>query len=341
MSRTRAAVSIKDVAAAAGVSTATVSRVLSPTRPDIPIRPSTRERVENAIEELGYRPNDLARALLQQRSSAIGLVLPDISNPYYPPLVRAVEDVASRHGYRVVLCNTDRQQEKAAAYLEVLVKTRVDGIVIAGGGTDLPPETLVLRTYQTKIVTVGRHETDHPSVRIDNRAAQRSATEHLTALGHRCIGYIGGPADSRTAQDRLAGHRDALRDAGIEPDGEMVSQGGFDEAGGYQAARELLRRDDRPTALLCANDRAAFGAYAALVDAGLSVPRDMSVIGFDDVPMATYVRPTLTTVSVPTYELGAHATDILLAAIDGEERPAPVVLPTTLQIRDSVAAPPS
>jgi DNA-binding LacI/PurR family transcriptional regulator len=339
VARTRATVSIKDVAVAAGVSTATVSRVLSRTSAETPIRPATRERVEHAIEELGYRPNDLARALLQHRSSAIGLVLPDISNPYYPPLVRAVEDVASRHGYRVVLCNTDREQEKAAAYLEVLVKTRVDGIVIAGGGTVLPPESLVLRTYQTKIVTVGRHETDHPSVRIDNHAAQRSATEHLTALGHRRIGYIGGPADSRTAQDRLAGHGDALRDAGIEADGELVVHGGFDEAGGHRAAQALLRLDERPTALLCANDRAAFGAYAALVDAGLSVPRDMSVIGFDDVPMASYVRPTLTTVSVPTYDLGSHATDILLAAIDGHERPRPVVLPTTLRVRDSVAAP--
>lgn len=339
MSRTRAAVSIKDVAAAAGVSTATVSRVLSPANPDTPIRPSTRERVEHAIAELGYRPNDLARALLQQRSSAIGLVLPDIANPYYPPLVRAVEDVASRHGYRVVLCNTDRQQEKAAAYLEVLVKTRVDGIVIAGGGTALPPESLVLRTYQTKIVTVGRHESDHPSVRVDNRAAQRSATEHLTGLGHRRIGYVGGPLDSRTAQDRLEGHADALRDAGIPADGELVAHAGFDEAGGYQAARGLLRLDERPTALVCANDRAAFGAYAALVDAGLSIPGDMSVIGFDDVPMASYVRPTLTTVSVPTYDLGAHATDILLAAIDGQERPAPVILPTTLRIRASAGAP--
>jgi hypothetical protein len=155
MPRAKGTVSIRDVAAAAGVSVATVSRVLSPATADVPMRKETRDKVERAIDELGYRPNDLARALLHQRSSAIGLVVPDISNPYYPPLVRGVEDVASSHGYRVVLCNTDRDPAKISGYLDTLIKSRVDGIVVAGGGwADLPDRTAVLGTYRTGLVAV-------------------------------------------------------------------------------------------------------------------------------------------------------------------------------------------
>lgn len=339
MSRQKGSVSIKDVAAAAGVSTATVSRVLSPGEVGAPVRPQTRVRVEKAIDELGYRPNDLARALLQQRTSTIGLVLPDIANPYYPPLVRAVEDGAARHGYRVVLCNTDRDQAKAAAYLDVLVKTRVDGIIIAGGATDLPADS-VLQAYRTKIVTVGPHGTGHPSVGVDNRRAQSSATAHAVELGHRHIGYVQGPPDSRTAQDRLAGHHDALRAGGLEDSsGDAVVVGGFDEESGFRAAIELVARRPCPTAIVCANDRVAFGVYAALADAGLAVPRDVSVVGFDDAPMAAYLRPTLTTVSVPTFDLGRRAIDLLLSTLDGNDAGDPELLPTRLMVRESSGPP--
>jgi LacI family transcriptional regulator len=344
MSRSKATVSIRDVAAAAGVSIATVSRVLSPESPQISMRQETRERVEKAIAELGYRPNDLARALLHQRTATVGLVLPDISNPYYPPLVRGVEDVASAHGYRVVLCNTDRNPDKLAAYLETLVKTRVDGIVIAGGylAADLGSLTL-LRTYRTKLVAVGRHELEHPSVRIDNVAATRRATEYLIGLGHREIAFLGGPEGSTTAQDRRAGYRAAMAAAGLVEPAGGVQDGEFDERSGYEHAGALLGSARRPTAFLCANDRIAFGAYAALADAGLSVPRDASVVGFDDVPMASFVRPTLTTVAVPTYEIGQEAMRLLLAAFDeaADAEPAtdPVLLPTRLVERASVAPP--
>lgn len=341
MSRHKGTVSIKDVAEAAGVSTATVSRVLSPASADVPVRPQTRSRVEKAIDELGYRPNDLARALLQQRTSTIGLVLPDIANPYYPPLVRAVEDGAAQHGYRVVLCNTDRDPAKTEAYLDVLVKTRVEGIIIAGGATDLPADS-VLRAYRTKIVTVGPHDAEHPSVGVDNREAQRSATVHAVDLGHRLVGYIQGPESSRTAQDRLAGHTDALRAAGLDGDSaRFVVAGGFDEQAGYEAARKLAARTPRPTAIVCANDRVAFGTYAALADAELRIPEDVTVIGFDDVPIAGFVRPTLTTVSVPTYDLGQRAIDLLLATLDGAQQSSPELLPTVLRVRGSSTPPTS
>jgi LacI family transcriptional regulator len=341
MSRSKGAVSIRDVAAAAGVSVATVSRVLSPASATVPIRKETRDRVQRAIDELGYLPNDLARALLHHRTSAIGLVVPDISNPYYPPLVRGVEDVASSKGYRVVLCNTDRNPEKISGYLDTLVKTRVDGIVVAGGGwADVPDHTAVLGTYRTRLVAVGRHDTAHPSVRIDNVAASRGAAEHLLGLGHRRIAFLGGPASSTTVQDRASGYREALEAAGVAGSEELVGYGEFTEESGYAMTQELLGRDRAPTALLCANDRIALGAYAAAADAGRSVPGELSVVGFDDTPIARYVRPTLTTVAIPTYEMGRVAMRLLLAQLEGSSAPELETMPTRLVVRDS-AAPPS
>jgi LacI family transcriptional regulator len=327
MSRTKGAVSIRDVAAAAGVSVATVSRVLSPASAAVPMRKETRGKVERAIEELGYRPNDLARALLQNRTAAIGLVLPDISNPYYPPLVRGVEDVASSHGYRVVLCNTDRDPDKLTGYLDTLIKTRVDGIVVAGGGwTDAPDRTAVLGTYRTGLVAVGRHLTAHPSVRIDNVAASRSAAGHLIGLGHRRLTFLGGPESSTTVQDRAQGFRDALTASALDGLAPAVRFGSFTEESGYALAREVLGSSRPPTALLCA-------------DTAHRIPDDVSVVGFDDTPIARYVRPTLTTVSIPTYEMGSAAVRLLLAQLAGEDAPAVETMPTRLVLRDSSAAP--
>jgi DNA-binding LacI/PurR family transcriptional regulator len=338
MPRSKAAVSIRDVAAAAGVSVATVSRVLSPASAAVPMRKETRDRVERAIDQLGYRPNDLARALLQQRSSAIGLVVPDISNSYYPPLVRGVEDAASSHGYRVVLCNTDRDPAKISGYLDTLIKTRVDGIVVAGGGwADAPDRTAVLGTYRTGLVAVGRHLTAHPSVRVDNVAASREAAEHLIGVGHRRVAFLGGPASSTTVQDRAQGYRDALKVAGLGA--PVVRYGDFTEESGYAATREILAAVPPPTALLCANDRIALGAYAATADAGRRVPEDVSVVGFDDTPIARYVRPTLTTVAIPTYEMGRAAMRLLLAQLGGSASPQLETMPTRLVVRDSVAPP--
>jgi DNA-binding LacI/PurR family transcriptional regulator len=340
MARSKGAVSIRDVAAAAGVSVATVSRVLSPATAAVPMRKETRDKVERAIDELGYRPNDLARALLHQRSSAIGLVVPDISNPYYPPLVRGVEDVASSHGYRVVLCNTDRDPAKISGYLDTLIKSRVDGIVVAGGGwADVPERTAVLGTYRTGLVAVGRHDTAHPSVRIDNVAASREATEHLLGLGHSRIAFLGGPASSTTVQDRAQGYRDALKVAGRPGAATAIRHGDFTEESGYAMTRELLRLGRPPTALLCANDRIALGAYAAAADTARRVPDDVSVVGFDDTPIARYVRPTLTTIAIPTYEMGSAAMRLLLAQFEGNTPAGLQTLPTHLVVRDSTAPP--
>ncbi|MBB4934928.1 LacI family transcriptional regulator [Lipingzhangella halophila] len=334
---------IRDVAAAAGVSVATVSRVLSPKPGSQTVRPETRQRVLEVVDRVGYRPNDLARALLQDRTATVGLVLPDISNPYYPPLVRGVEDAASTLGYRVMLCNTDRDEEKTATYVDTLIKTRVDGIIIAGGSTTMPMLRDVFEPYRTKVVVVGRHELEYPSIQVDNVAAMGEVIGYLTGLGHRRIGFIAGPASSITVQDRVEGYRAALRAAGIGYNEDLVREGDLQEQSGYDVAGELAAQPTRPTALVAANDRMAVGAMAALTDAGLRVPADVSLVGFDDVSLASYIRPALTTVSVPTYDMGGAAMELLAREFEeggGTPEPGARVLSTTLMVRESCAAPP-
>lgn len=333
---------IRDVAAAAGVSAATVSRVLNPAAD--PVRPETRQKVIETIERLGYRPNDLARALLHRRTNVVGLVVPDITNPYYPNLVRGAEDAASAAGYRVVLCNTDRDVEKTNAYLDTLVKSRADGIVVAGGGADHTVSPQLFEPYGTRIVLVGRHDLPYPSVQVDNVGAAREATDHLIALGHRRIAFVAGPLVSHTVQDRLAGYRAALRDAGLPVDDRLVREGDFQEASGYAAGSALIAEgtgpEQVPSAIVAANDRMALGAMAALADRGLRVPEDVSVVGFDDVSIASYVRPALTTVAIPSYRIGHAAMTMLVEAEDPPMDGQPQLLPTTLILRDTCAPPP-
>lgn len=337
------------MAAAAGVSVATVSRVLNSDAGSVQIRPETRQRVLETSEELGYRPNDLARALLQQRSSVIGLVIPDISNPYYPGLVRGVEDIASTAGYRIVLCNTDRATQKVNGYLDILVSSRVDGVIIAGGGTETVIDTRVLRQYQTKIVLVGRHGLPHPSVQIDNVAAAEQVTDHLLDLGHRRIAFITGPRSSYTVQDRFDGFNGALSARGVNLDSDLIFESGFDEESGYQGAHALVRHSQRPTAIVAANDRIALGVLASLSDDGVEVPAQMSVTGFDDVSFSSYLRPRLTTVSIPTYDMGACAAELLLDQLRGPSAEDSkddaldnvVLLPTELVVRGSSGSCPS
>lgn len=308
------------------------------------MKPETREKVLRSSAELGYRPNDLARALRHHRTAVIGLVVPDISNPYYPGLVRGVEDCASAAGNRVVLCNTDRDPDKTAAYLDALVKSRVDGVIIAGGAADTSINARAFQQYRTKAVVVGRHKLAYPSVQIDNVAAAEETTKYLLDLGHERLVFLGGPLSSHTVQDRLTGFRTAVSARGLPVSERLVVPGELDEESGYQGTHEVTRRRPRPTAILAANDRVAVGVLAALSDLDLAVPAQVSVVGFDDISISSYLRPRLTTVAIPTYEIGAAAADLLLSQFD-ESIPAPaddyrVLLPTKLVVRDSAAAPP-
>jgi DNA-binding LacI/PurR family transcriptional regulator len=331
-------ITIRDVAAAAGVSVATVSRVANGATNEYPIRPQTRERVLAAIAALGYRPNDNARGLLSKKSGLIGLVVPDISNPYYPEVSRGIEDIANAHGYKLMFCSTDRLADRASAYIEALLFKRVDGLVIVGGGDEIQLSAATVATYDTKVVFIGRPSASFSTVRIDNIGAAKDATEHLLSLGHTRVGFISATASSNTVPERRRGYREALEARGIAFDTDLVADGDFTEAGGYAAARRLLEVPNRPSGIFAANDRMALGAMAAVSDLGLRVPEDVAIVGFDDVPMSGYLRPSLTTVSVAAQELGTRAMEVLLKDINGQAALRRVRVKTRLVVRDSCGA---
>lgn len=331
-------ITIRDVAAAAGVSVATVSRVANAASNAYPVRAETRQRVLDAISALGYRPNDNARGLLRKKSGLIGVVVPDISNAYYPEVSRGVEDVANAQGYTIMVCSTDRLPGRAAAYIDALLLRRVDGLVIVGGGDEirLPPATFA--TYDTKVVLIGKSSSSFCTVRIDNVGAARDAARHLIQLGHERIAFITASMSSNTAPERARGYRAALHAAGLRYDRSLVADGDFTEAGAYAAVTRLLRLPLRPTAVLAANDRMALGSMAAAADLGFHVPNEVAVVGFDDVPMSAYLRPALTTVSVSAHELGERAMGLLLDGIGGGKVLRHLRVKTQLVVRDSCGA---
>lgn len=332
------AVTIQDVAAMAQVSISTVSRVINDT--GYPVRHETRQRVLEAIEALGFRPSPLARGLLGKSTQTIGLIIPDISNPYYPLLSRGVEDVASEHGYAVMFCNTDRSVAKVRRYLEVLREKQADGVIFAGGGLEGEGGSALPEEMAGRVVLVGRHPWPFPSVQVDNVGAAFEATSHLIGLGHRRIAFIGGPSSLTTVRDRLKGYRQAMMELGSGVEESLVREGDFHFDSGYQAAVYLLSGAvERSTAIFASNDRMALGAMAAAIDLGVKVPDQLSIVGFDDTPTARYVRPALTTVSLPSYEMGTSAARLLFKLMAGEVTQETVWLPTNLVIRQSTARP--
>lgn len=306
---------IRDVARLAGVGQATVSRVLNGN----PARPETRERVLKAAAELGFVPNQLARGLVARSTRTIGLVIPDITNPFFPAVTRGVEDGASSGGYSVFLCNTDNDPAMEDLDVRRLCEHRVDGIIFVGT-TDRRDLLESLLTQGIPVVLTDRpvEDLDADSVLVDNTAGARAACRHLIGLGHRRIGLVAGTSRTRTGQDRVAGYQDALREAGIPIDPSLIEQGNYTMESGRRAAQILFGRFPRPTAIFAANDVMAIGVMQAAEEAGLTVPDDLSVVGFDDIEFASMVRPALTTVRQPAYEMGRVAMTMLHERICGE-----------------------
>lgn len=330
--RRRRRATIHDVARYAGVSPATVSRVLN--HSSHPVSEQGRRCVLAAARKLAYIPNLLARSLLTQETAAIGVLIPDVSNPYYAEVLRGIEDAVVPAGRTVILCNTDRQPEKQRLYLRALMERRVDGIIVAGGTFGRADTAITGR--HLPVVIIGRHRARLPSVRIDNVAAAVMATAHLLGLGHRRIACLAGPSVSLTAADRVEGYRRALQAAGVAPTPDLVIEAGFTPAGALAAVRRLLALDPPPTAIVASNDQVAIGAIRALHEAGVWVPEDVSVMGFDDTPLASYTMPSLTTVAVPTHGLGRTAVELLDSLMRGKAASS-VVLPCTLRVRESTS----
>lgn len=328
---------IQDVAHRAGVSIATVSRVLSGSAH--PVRPALRERVLAAARELDFRPSSLARGLAGRETQTLALVVPDIANPYYPRLSRGVEDVASEQGYAVLVCNTDYRPDKLAVYTRLLREKRVDGVLLAGGGHEDPAGFDDLIAAGLPLQAIGRHPLAVPSVRIDNVAGAAAAVEHLLALGRRRVAFVGGPADHTTVADRRDGYRQALRRAGLGPNEVLELEVGFTAPDGERAADQLLAQHCRPDAVFCFNDHLAAGLIHVLLMNGCQVPDDVAVVGFDDVPLAPYLHPSLSSVAVPAYELGAAATTRLIQHLAGRVIEETVWLSTRVVPRESTTGP--
>jgi len=332
---------IRDVAERAGVSTATVSRVISGTTR---VKPTTRAGVLAAVEALGYRPSGVARSLKLNSTRTIGLVVTDIANPYFPKIVRAVEDAALERGHAVLLCDGADDPSREETYLDLLIERRVDGIVIASSGLEERyREWLVRRPVPVVLVNCTARGAALPAILSDNRAGGRLAAEHVLDLGHRRIGHISAPSRNAAAGERLAGIRDAIR--GV-PEAELaLVDGDGTVEGGEEATRLLLDRRPDPTAILCYNDLTAIGVVRALRERGRRVPADVSVVGYDDIPFSAWLEPALTTIAQDTSEMGRWAVERLVERIAGRE-PEPgadgvVLLPVQLRIRASTAPPPS
>jgi LacI family transcriptional regulator len=326
---------ILDVALKAGVSIATVSRVVN--KSDHKVNPATREKVLAAISELDYRPNALAKGLLMKKTMTIGIIIPDISNPYYAEIVRGIQDTADLAGYAVMLHNTDRKQERIIRYIYLLREKSVDGVIFCGGIINGYETLSILKELKERVVVVGRHEVDFPAVMVDNMGGATQAVQHLIDLGHRRIGCIAGPEGSTTAADRLTGYRNALAQNGMALNEQLVKRGTWNPESGYLLARELLEEPEKPTAIFSANDQMAFGVIKAARELDLAVPGDLAVVGFDNVPTGSYFDPPLTTVEIPMYDIGVAAMRMLIDLLSREKFNKLRLFNTKLIVRGSTA----
>ena len=332
---------LKDVAALAGVHPGTASRAINVDTRDL-VNEETARRVLAAADELGYRPNPIARGLKTSRSYTVGVLIPDLTNPLFPRIVRGIQDKLEESGYIPLIANTDNDPARERADIEAMRARQVDGLITAtahrhddlaidGAGGELP------------VVLVNRrHEQGtRPSVVADDRLGVRLAIEHLVALGHRRIAHLAGPQDLSTGYLRLQGYREALADAGIEYDDELVlAADAFVEEEGQRLCNELLDRGLEVTAIFAGNDLMALGCYDAFVARGIVCPDQISVVGFNDMPFAAWFDPPLTTVHLPQYEIGERAAELLLERLrDPAAEPTQMLLEPTLAVRGSTAPP--
>lgn len=331
---------MKQIARIAGVSLGTVSHVLNGSTP---VREPLRKRVMDAVATVGYQPSQLARGLRRDKTNMIGMIIPDITNPFFPSVVRGAEDVAFENGYRLVLCNTDNDHSKEIIHLNELRTYLPSGlIVIPSNLSDLTTHAESYRKAGAVVVCVDRlpRNWDGDSVTANNEKGAFEATNYLLRIGHRRVAVITGPRHLSNAQNRLKGFKRALREQNIVIGPEYIQEASFEKQGGYTKAMLLLRRIPRPTAIFASNDMMALGALRAFRELGLHCPKDISLIGFDDLDLTEMTNPPISSVSQPGYQMGTAATRILIDRVSGNDGPVRhIVLETALQVRESVGAP--
>jgi LacI family transcriptional regulator len=329
---------IKDVARLAGVSVATVSRVLNASAP---VRDATRARVLEIARQLRFAPNGAARTLSRRRAGALGVILPDLHGEFFSELLRGIDQEAQRAGHSLLVSSSHHDSHGVSVAVRTM-RGRVDGLLVMApdveaGALDaaLPDGLPVVLLNRAPGVTAA-------SVMVDNYGGAHAMTTHLLALGHRRIGFVAGAVDNADSDERELGFRAALDEAGVSFDEELYVRGDFTEDGGWRGARELLSRAEPPSVIFAANDAMAVGVLSALRAMGIAVPSTVAVVGFDDIPIARFLNPPLTTVRVGIAALGARAVALLLDALGErsppESTPQRAVLPAELIVRDSCGA---
>lgn len=331
---------LRDVAQRAGVHPATASRALNPSTRSL-VNVDTATRVIEIAAELGYRPNPIARSLKTARSTTVGLVIPDLTNPLFPPMVRGIEDVLGPAGYSAWIVNTDNDADRERSQVESLRSRQVEGLIIATARL-VHPLLDELREDGVRMVLINRRlmTGDVPAVAPDDAVGMGLAVEHLFGLGHRRIAHLAGPQDTSTGRVRYESYREAMQERGLDDPSLVGSCDSWTEIAGAEALRTLLDAGADFTAVLAGNDLLALGCYDVLEERGLACPGDVSVVGFNDTPFMDKLRPPLTSVHVPHYDVGAEAARMLLELLAGGDSPAhTTLLPLTLSVRESTAPP--
>ena len=330
---------IKDVAKRAGVSVGTVSNVLSGATP---VGAGLRERVNAAMREFDYHPNYVARSLKANSTKTLGMIVSDITNPFFPQVVRGAEDIAFQHGYLLITFNTDDRVERERQIFSVLRSRRVDGVLLVVAPNPGGDATHIRNTIESgiPIVCLDRIPVGIAldSVSVDNIIGAQVCVRHLITQGHRRIGIITGSLSLQTARDRLAGYLAALREASIEPEPGLIAEGDFRRAKGYQLAKNLILQHRRPSALFVSNGLMTIGAIQAMEEASLRCPEDIAIASFDDLPLADVFRPHLTAVAQPAYQIGYRGAELLIQRVKGEltsRKRVAIRLDPELKIRES------
>ncbi|HUZ18555.1 MAG TPA: LacI family DNA-binding transcriptional regulator [Spirochaetia bacterium] len=332
---------IKDIAREAKVSYATVSRALNN---KYGVHPSTQERILAVAKRLNYRPNAIARGLVTRQTYTIGLILPDITNPFFPEVARGVEEGAQEQGYSVFLCNTNWERQREAQYIRLLTERRVDGIVLAPISNSAAEVEQELAPDMSVVYVSNVPRNTHRSyVEIDNIRGGFLATKHLIDAGFRTIGFVGAVEGSLTVDERLEGFRMAFDRSGLKVDEHFVHLGHFRQETGYRIVRDMIEKGDYPRAIFAENDLIALGVMQGVRDSGLRVPADIAVVGFDDIPFASFREVQLSTVYQPKYEMGKLGAQILIDLIAkssaSEAHSRRVILEPELIVRGSTVGP--
>ena len=328
-------VTIYDVAREANVSMATVSRVVNG-NPNV--KPTTRKKVLEAIDRLGYRPNAVARGLASKKTTTVGVIIPDISSIFYSELARGIEDIATMYKYNIILSNSDQNTDKELHLLNTMLGKQVDGIVFMGGNiTDVHVEEFKRSPVPIVLAASVEEQAQTPSVNINYEQAIYDSVQLLVEKGHKRIAFVSGPmSEPINSMRKLAGYKRALDEAGIAFDEALVAEGDYSYDSGIEALANLLEQSDKPTAVIAATDEMALGVIHGAQDRGVSIPEDLEVIGFDNTRLSLMVRPQLTTVVQPTYDIGAVAMRLLTKLMNKEQVEDQIVeLPHRIEERQS------